>query len=144
MLYWDTSALVKQYLTEPGTPQALTLRAQPEVLHATAIIAYTELFSALRRRVREGVLSEARYRRAIGRFCHDWVAYVRIRLDEEIMGQAAMLIERYPLRTLDAIHLAAALKIQDQMGEPSVMVSADEQLLRAATAEQLAIRRIQP
>lgn len=27
MLYWDTSALVKQFIDEPGTDQALFLRA---------------------------------------------------------------------------------------------------------------------
>lgn len=52
MLYWDTSALVKQFIEEAGSGDVIALRAEPPP-HATATIAYTETFSALRRRVRE-------------------------------------------------------------------------------------------
>lgn len=75
MLYWDTSALVKQFIDEPWTDQALSLRAHAPP-HATATIAYTETFSALRRRVRESELGEPQYHEVVRRFLQEWSAYV--------------------------------------------------------------------
>lgn len=45
MYYWDTSALVKQFIEKVGTGEALALRANAPP-HATATIAYAEIFSA--------------------------------------------------------------------------------------------------
>ncbi|MDH5668365.1 MAG: type II toxin-antitoxin system VapC family toxin [Nitrospira sp.] len=136
MYYWDTSALVKQFIQEIGTDEALALRSDTPP-HATATIAYTETFSAFRRRVRESALKESQYHEVVRRFLQDWSAYVRINLDESILERSRALLERYPLRTLDSIHLASAIELQDQLNEPSVVISADAQLLRAAMAEGL-------
>ena len=141
MIYWDTSALVKQFLTEAGTEEVLALRTQ-DLPHATSMITYSETFSALRRRARERFLSAARYRTAIDLFKRDWPAFVRVQLDEEIIMLSAKLIERHPLRTLDAIHLASVIQLQQLVGEPSLFVSSDSQLLQAATAENLTVRHI--
>jgi predicted nucleic acid-binding protein len=141
MYYWDTSALVKQFIQEAGTGEALALRADTPP-HATATIAYTETFSAFRRRVREAALTEPNYQEVVRRFLQEWPAYVRINLDESILERSRTLLERHPLRTLDAIHLASALELQKQLHEPSVMISADILLLRAAMAEHLETKRI--
>ncbi len=141
MYYWDTSALVKQFIDEVGTSEAIALRADAPP-HATATIAYTETFSAFRRRVREAALKESQYHEVVRRFLQEWPVYVRINLDESILGRSRTLLERYPLRTLDAIHLASAIELQDHLAEPSVLISADTQLLRAAMAEHLDTRRI--
>ncbi|MDH4084640.1 MAG: type II toxin-antitoxin system VapC family toxin [Nitrospira sp.] len=141
MFYWDTSALVKQFIQEVGTSEAIALRANAPP-HATATIAYTETFSALRRRVRETALRESQYDDVVRRFVREWPAYVRVNLDERILGRTRALLERYPLRTLDAIHLASAIELQDHLDEPSVVISADTQLLRAATAEHLETKRL--
>ncbi|MDH4153558.1 MAG: type II toxin-antitoxin system VapC family toxin [Nitrospira sp.] len=141
MYYWDTSALVKQFIREAGTDEALALRADAPP-HATATIAYTETFSAFRRRVREASLNEPHYHEVVRRFIQEWSAYVRINLDDSILGRSRTLLERYPLRTLDAIHLASAIELQEQLHEPSILISADTQLLRAAMAEHLETKRI--
>jgi len=141
VIYWDTSALVKQFLAEVGTEQVLALRTQ-DLPHATSMITYSETFLALRRRVRERFLPAARYRTAIDLFKRDWPAFVRVQLDEEIIMLSAKLIERHPLRTLDAIHLASVLQLQQLVGEASLFVSSDSQLLQAATAENLTVRHI--
>lgn len=141
MIYWDTSALVKQFLAEVGTEEVLALRTQ-DLPHATSMITYSETFSALRRRARERFLSVARYRTAMDLFKRDWPAFVRVQLDEEIIMLSAKLIERHPLRTLDAIHLASVLQLQQLVGEPSLFVSSDSQLLQAATAENVTVRHI--
>ena len=84
----------------------------------------------------------ARYRTAINLFKRDWPAFVRVQLDEEIIMLSAKLIARHPLRTLDAIHLASVLQLQQLVGEASLFVSSDSQLLQAATAENLTVRHI--
>jgi len=141
MYYWDTSALVKQFIQEIGTNEALALRSDAPP-HATATIAYTETFSAFHRRVRESALKEPHYHEVVRRFLQEWPAYVRVNLDESILERSRALLERYPLRTLDSIHLASAIELQDQLNEPSVVISADAQLLRAAMAEGLKTKRI--
>jgi predicted nucleic acid-binding protein len=141
VIYWDTSALVKQYLAEVGTEQVLALRTQ-DLPHATSMITYSEIFSALRRRVRERFLPATRYRKAIDLFKRDWQAFVRVQLDEEIIMLSAKLIERHPLKTLDAIHLTSVLQLQQLVGEPSLLVSSDNQLLQSATAENVTVRHI--
>ncbi|MBK9946149.1 MAG: hypothetical protein IPP12_03045 [Nitrospira sp.] len=75
-------------------------------------------------------------------FLQEWPAYVRINLDDSILERSRTLLERHPRHTLDAIHLASAIELQDQLQEPSVMISADAQLLRAAMAEHLETKRI--
>jgi predicted nucleic acid-binding protein len=141
MYYWDTSALVKQFIEEVGTEEVLVLRADTPP-HATATIAYTETFSAFRRRVRETVLKESQYHEVVRRFLQEWPAYVRINLDESILVRSRALLERHPLRTLDAIHLASAIQLQNHLDEPSVLISADSQLLKAGRAEHLETKRI--
>ena len=141
MIYWDTSALVKQFLAEVGSEEVLALRTQ-DLPHATSMITYSETYSALRRRVRERFLPAGHYRTVIDLFKRDWPAFVRVQLDEEIIMLSAKLIERHPLRTLDAIHLASVLQLQQLVGEPSLLVSSDSQLLQAATAENVTVRHI--
>jgi predicted nucleic acid-binding protein len=141
MFYWDTSALVKQFIEEAGTKDVNALRSESPP-HATATIAYAETFSALRRRVREASLKEPQYQEVVRRFLHEWPSYVRVTLDESVLGRSRSLLERYPLRTLDAIHLASAIELQDHLDESSILISADTQLLRAAAAEHLGTRRL--
>jgi predicted nucleic acid-binding protein len=136
MFYWDTSALVKQFIQEVGSREAIALRTDAPP-HATATIAYTETFSALRRRVRETALKELQYDEVVRRFLREWPAYVRITLDQHVLHRTRSLLERYPLRTLEAIHLASAIELQEYLNEPSVLISADTQLLKAATAKRL-------
>ncbi|MDC8450550.1 MAG: type II toxin-antitoxin system VapC family toxin [Nitrospira sp.] len=87
-------------------------------------------------------MKEPQYHEVVRRFLEEWPAYVRINLDESILGRSRTLLERYPLRTLDAIHLASAIELQGQLDEPSVVISADAQLIRAAPSEHLEIKRI--
>ncbi len=141
MYYWDTSAFVKQFIEEVGTGEALVLRAEA-LPHATATITYTETFSALRRRVRETALKEHHYHEVVRRFLQEWPAYVRINLDDSVLVRSRALLERHPLRTLDAIHLASAIELQNYLDEPSVLISADAQLLKAGRAEHLETKRI--
>jgi predicted nucleic acid-binding protein len=137
VIYLDTSALVKRFVSEPGSRQVQSLLTRTEPI-ASATIAYPELYSGLTRRHREGVLSPLQYRLACRRFERDWMALVRVELGADILRLARSLIQRHTLRAFDAIHLASALGLQQAANEPVTFVAADQRLLRAAAAERLA------
>jgi len=104
----------------------------------TATIAYAEMYSGLTRRHRDGDLSPIDYANACEQFERDWSGYLRIHLDEDVLGAARLVIQRHALRGFDGIHLASALTLQNRWDETVVIVAADQRLLRAAAAEGLA------
>ncbi len=143
--YLDTSALIKRYVDESGSAW---LRAQLDpVLQPLMIISHlllAEMTSAFNRRVREGALSREDYTHLKHAFQSDCLnEYVIIPVNQPIMNLATELLERRPLRALDALHLATALSAQPFLapyGVTEVMfVSADDRLLAAAMAESLAV-----
>ena len=136
MNYLDTSALIKRFVAEKGSPlfQAMVTRKGPIV---TAKIAYAEVYAGLSRKHREDHLSDGQYALACRQFESDWQAYVRVDLQDEILLLARDLIQRHPPRGFDAIHLASALSLKRALGEEITFAAADERLLRAAEAERL-------
>jgi predicted nucleic acid-binding protein len=136
MNYLDTSALIKRFVAERGSSlvQAIVAGKGPV---ATAKIAYAEMHAGFARIRREGRLSVRHYAQACRQFERDWSAYVRIDLRDEILGLTRDLVQRYPLRGFDAIHLASALSLKSALGEEVTFAAADERLLRAAAAERL-------
>jgi len=136
MNYLDTSALIKRFVAEKGSPliQALVTRMGPV---ATAKIAYAEVYAGLTRKRRDGHLSARLYTQVCRQFEQDWPAYIRVELRDEILGLARDLIQRHPLRGFAAIHLASALSLKGALGEEITFAAADERLLRAAEAEHL-------
>ncbi|MDQ7839604.1 MAG: type II toxin-antitoxin system VapC family toxin [bacterium] len=136
MNYLDTSALIKRFVAEKGSPlvSAIVTRKGPV---ATAKIAYAEVYAGLTRKRRDGQLSEGRYVVACRQFERDWQAYIRVDLWDEVLLLARDLIQRHPLRGFDAIHLASAMGLRSALGEDITFAAADERLLRAAGAEGL-------
>jgi predicted nucleic acid-binding protein len=141
--YLDTSAMFKQYVDEPGSTW---LRAQ--VSSATSLVSsqllIVEAVSALNRRVREGSLSSAEYRRVRDVFREDCrVTYQIVPPTTAIVDWACELLERHPLRGYDAMHLATALAVRQSLqrqGLPTlIFISADDNLNTAASAEGLAV-----
>jgi hypothetical protein len=61
----------------------------------TATIAYAEMYSGLTRRHRDGDLSAIGYANACEQFERDWTGYLRIRLDEDVLGAARLVIQRH-------------------------------------------------
>ena len=136
MNYLDTSALIKRFVTEKGSQLIQTVMSQKGPI-ATAKIAYAEVYAGLTRKHREGHLSDRSYALSCHQFESDWPAYIRIDLRDDILLIARDLIQRYPLRGFDAIHVASALSLKSALGEEITFAAADERLLRAAEAERL-------
>ncbi len=136
MIYLDTSALIKRFLVEPGSPLVYSLlTTEPGV--ATAKIAYAETYGVLTRKQRAGHLSRVQYALAARRFEEEWQVLTRIDLHDDILVLARELIQRHPLRAFDAIHLASAISLKGALEEDITFAAADAQLLRAAKAERL-------
>jgi predicted nucleic acid-binding protein len=136
MNYLDTSALIKRFVAEKGSPLIQTIVTRGGSV-ATAKIAYAEVYAGLTRKHREGHLSDRLYALSCRQFESDWQAYILIDLRDEILLLARDLIQRHPLKGFDAIHLASALSLKSALGEEMTFAAADERLLRAAEAERL-------
>jgi hypothetical protein len=119
LLYLDSSALVKVMVPEPES-RALreALRSWPELV--SSVVAEIEV-ERVGRRLGGGAIRRARS--VLARIAH-------VELDEEVRRRAAALAPA-ELGTLDAIHLATALTLGDDLG---ALCAYDTRLLDAAAA----------
>ncbi len=131
MIYLDTSALIKRYIWESGAEQVRHLFRDNSPI-ATSKIAYTEVFAALTRRKREGHFTRIRYNQVCRLFEREWPAYLIIEFHDVVLRLSRELIKRYPLRSLDAIHLASAKSLKQDLKRAITFVCADERLLNCA------------
>lgn len=125
-IYLDTSALVKLVVKEPESPAlAAYLGEHPADIRFTAALARTELVRAVARQ--RSTDSVAHARRVLGRL--DLVPLTNRLLD------AAATIMPPELRSLDAIHLAAALTAPDLRA----LVTYDNRLAQAVADTGIAV-----
>lgn len=135
MRYYDTSALVKQYLQEAGSKLVLELLKSGEKVY-TASLTYAETHAAFSRRTREGRLTRETTKRLALRFDKDWESYDIVLLSENVFRLARQMLYRHPLRSADAIHLASALLLARTSPRSSwSFVCADGRLCDAAKSE---------
>jgi hypothetical protein len=140
-LYLDTSALVKRYVEEVGSPWLRRLVARPvhQVVY-TAALTEVEMCSALQRLVRERRIEASQAQRLTQRLVqHCTHRYHLLRVTRPLVTQAGQLVERHPLRAYDAVQLACALAVRRLLHQyhlpAPLFVAADEALLAAAHAE---------
>ena len=72
-------------------------------------------------------------------FITDWDSYVTVEVTDRILKISGHLVELYPLRGFDALHLSSALFIQREIGEDMAFVCYDMRLWRAAVEESFKI-----
>ncbi len=137
--FFDSSALVKQYVDEPGSQWVRRVLSQfPPT--AIAEITIVEVVAALARRWRMGEITAEEYRFAKSVFLEDirWTRVVSAR--RSTVEWATDLIDRHPLRAYDALQLATALELSRALeaeGFSLTFVSADDRLCAAAEHEGL-------
>lgn len=130
LAYFDTSALVKNYVQEAGSTQARQLLAAYEFL--SSAITPIELRSAVQRRYRQGEITRPNYHAILARVKTDRSYWQLVETVPQVLTKAEDTVVKYSVRTLDAVHLASALIIQHSLGTPLPFVSADERQLAAA------------
>jgi hypothetical protein len=125
MLVLDTSALVKRYIDEHGTARVLALMAADEAWCASALavvetqvtICHLGLIDAVRQERIDALLT-------------DWERFTVVPLDDLCLARAAEIGREQRVRTLDAIHLAAA----ERLPRPAPFVTFDERQADAGRA----------
>jgi predicted nucleic acid-binding protein len=148
--FFDTSALVKHYHAEIGTPEVRRLLTEPGAECVISRIATVEMLYGFAGKVRTGALSAAGFTTLRGRFLADVKRRVvrPVRVINAHYQVASVLISNHgmtrQLRTLDAIQLVVALRLH-QAAHIDQFVCADQRLCDVATAEGLAaFNREQP
>ena len=139
--YFDTSALVKRYVDEPGRREVQQLLRRHDCV--TSAILPVELRSALRRRVAELTLDSSRVSEILKRVAGDRAYWTVIEVGTEVLSGAEALVSVHPLRTLDAIHVASAQLFAARLSiSDLIFVSADKRQTEVASAIGLATRHI--
>lgn len=133
-LYLDTSALVKLYVDEEGSPVVRSAVAQADLI-GTSVIAYVEARAAFARRRHERGLPAGDYRRIVRDLDSDWARYLVVEVANPLIRKAAQLAEAYRLRAYDAIHLASAAAIHERLAEPIMFACWDVELNTVARRE---------
>jgi len=141
--YFDTSALLKQYVTETGSNWVrahLASATAPAVF--TSQLTAVEATCAFARRLRDGTLLPADHATAVQAFDYDIACrYTLLDVIPMTIGAARRLANQHPLRAYDAVQLATAwLLNQDLVYSGKAVLTficADDRLLAVAQAEGL-------
>ncbi len=141
----DSSALVKRYVIESGTPWVRNLCA-PAAGNTLYIARITgaEVIAALSRRARMGSLTQSTAQSALVAFRTDYASvYFVSEITAILIDRAMDLAQRRGLRGYDAVQLAAALDVNAERSGYRLslltLVSADTDLNHAAVAEGLTV-----
>lgn len=145
LYYFDTSALSKRYVQEIGSlwVRDLILSSEEHTILSSEL-TMVELYSALARRKREGSVPAQDCDIAMQAFTEHCVTrYEIIDLNPIIIEKTRGLLDKYPLRAYDSIHLATALKLEEMLAvnvmSPVIFVSADNRMNQVAKAEGLKV-----
>ena len=124
MVYLDSSALVKLVIVEPESA-ALRRYLRREPQRASCALARVEVVRAVRP---HGARAATRARQLLRRLD-------LVQLDDDLLDRAAAL-DGVVLRSLDAIHLAAAQLLLDEL---TAIVTYDERMATAASLVGLVV-----
>ena len=138
--YFDTSALVKNYVREPGSSRVRRLLTSYEFL--SSAITPIELQSAVQRRHRQREITQANYNSIVSRLATDRSYWQLVEVVPQVLSKAEELVKTANVRTLDAIHIASAMIIQESFSTPLPFISADKRQLAAAQNCKLSVIEI--
>lgn len=122
MLYLDASALVKRYVEEDGSELVISTMGEARAW-SMCRVGYVETVRAV---------GLAGGRKLVSRVEGDWLSFDVIEVDRALVEHAAELALSTELRSLDALHLAAALVLPR---EDLTVATWDTRLHRAARGQ---------
>jgi uncharacterized protein len=143
--FFDSSALVKRYITETGSKWVIKqLKPSAKNVIFIAQIAGVEVISAIARRRKGLKITPDKSRKSILRFQRDFQnRFFQKSLAPQIVTLAMQLADKYELRGYDAVQLACAIEANNlrQINGLShiIFISADNALNLAAQSEGLTI-----
>lgn len=137
--YFDTSALIPLLIEEPGSERSGRVWDAAE--HVTSVrLVYAEARAALAQAARLGRLAADDLAVAIEELDRLYDQLDLLEVDELLVRRAGELAQRHALRGYDAVHLAAAERVEDGT---AVMVAGDSDLCAAAEGIGMAVARVQ-
>lgn len=125
-IFFDSSAFAKRYVDEEGSDAVEALCAEASVV-ALSILCVPEIISALNRRQREGDLSPEKYQMAKSQLAVEVADTSIVNILPEVIADAVSILENNPVRAMDALHIACALRCQAEL-----FVTSDANQLKAA------------
>lgn len=131
ILFCDTSALVKLYISEAESETLRPLAEQSEAL-AVSRIAWAEMMAALARRVREAPADAAVIDQVRECLRADWPAYLVVEVTQALVEQAGEYADIFALRGYDSVQLAAAHMLHSASGKEVRFACFDTRLVKAA------------
>jgi predicted nucleic acid-binding protein len=136
--YFDTSAVVPLLVAEPGSARAATLWDGADRVVSVRLV-YPETRAALAQAERLGRLTARQLRGAVTELHSLFEGIDLVEVDDALARRAGELADARRLRGYDAVHLAAANRVNDP---DVVVVAGDGALLDAATAEGMTIAEL--
>lgn len=138
MIYFDTSALAKKYVAEAGSDLINRIIADA-VSIATSKITYPEMLSAFVRRNKMGDVSDKELSELINEFENNWNYFFILDIKDDLFKILKIAIKKHHLKVADAVHLASALWLRDNIAGNVSFSASDMNLLRAAELEGLKV-----
>jgi predicted nucleic acid-binding protein len=140
--YFDSSALVKRYLSEDGSVWVQERCNDPTRTIVTTEISRVEVAAAFAAKLRGDFITQSEYQQVRTKLRQDCQRqYLLIPVEAQRVDEAIELTARQKLRGYDAVHLACALHFNQILlqngSSPLIFVAADIELLQAAQAEGL-------
>lgn len=144
LYFLDSSALVKRYVQEAGTPRIQRICADAGSRVCIATITAAEVAAAITRRVRGGSLDGGRAASLLDALrLHLASEYITIQVTDQVVMRAMDVAWTHGLRGYDAVQLACAATLRANGRTPDQMavtlVSADAELNAAATLEGFSV-----
>ena len=131
--FLDSSALAKRYIDEKGSERVEEVLGETDSL-GLSVLSIPELVSAFCRKKREGDLTGDQYRLAKQSLLTDTADADIINLVPAVISRTILLLEKEPLRALDALHVGSALE-----WKADLFVTADRQQGDAASHSGLKV-----
>ena len=134
--YLDSSAIVKRYVSEPGT-KAIDLifdgAEGGEHIIAFSLWNLGEVFGVLDERLRRGWLSEREFTQTLGMLSNEVIRLMRLRALEIVPVFASTLVEAWGIILDQHVYESDALQITTcRHTRSDALLSSDENLVRAS------------
>ncbi len=140
MRFWDTSALVPLFVSEPSS-----LAARKEFARDSEVVVWwvteSECVSALARLERDGDLTATSIVEALDRLNELSMGWREVQPVRRVRQVATRLLRVHPLRAADALQLGAAIVASEDQPATLPFVTLDDRLAQAAEREGFVVVR---
>jgi predicted nucleic acid-binding protein len=136
ILYLDTSALLKKYFKEAGSKDVISKWKEAMGI-VTSTVTYAEVMASIHRKRRDVSIDDKIFRGVINSFQEDWDTFIQVAVTNDLNESIDRVLVSHLLRGFDAIHLASALVVRENVPGEFLFACFDRRLATAAKAEGL-------